>query len=262
MRKTNIIKAGTASWQKYQLPEAQEHEESFPPPERIQDVIASEEHNNGFQTGYEEGIEQARREGHQTGYTEGLEKGKAAGLLQGQEQGLRQGTEQGYQQGKEQGYKDGRSESENDLQMVLQNLDLNLNNIQQYYHSRKQELSYWLAALVEEISRQVIRTELKLQPGQILHVVNETIQYLPDDSSQMTIRMHPDDIHRLRQYHADFSSSWTLLEDESVSQGDCQVESDQAEARASMEDRLAACMDIIRETIPAELEMESDRSMA
>lgn len=258
MRLSTIYKAGTMTYQRHQLPSASEESTPFPAPSEALKTAVSPEHEQGFSSGFEQGLHQAREEGYDNGYRQGLEAGRLQGVKEGHEQGLKQGIEQGYGQGKEQGFQDGRAEGEVELQKVLSNLDMNLKNIQQYYGTRKQELSYWLSALIEEISRQVIRTELKLQPQQIMSVVQETIQHLPDDNQQLTVHMHPEDVSQLRRVQPDFSGAWTLLEDENVPQGDCRVISEQAEATASVEERLAACMEIVKENLPEEL----DRSLA
>jgi flagellar assembly protein FliH len=257
MRKATIFKAGTAEFQRYTLPSSREESESFPSPEATTSPINTVDQQS-MVINTEESLLQVRQEGRDEGYRQGLEAGRIQGVKEGHETGLKQGIQEGYEQGQTQGYQDGLNAGEEELQKILNNLDMNLQNIQQYYKTRRDELSYWLSALIEEVSRQVIRTELKLQPDMVMNIVRETVQHLPDDNSQLTVHMHPEDVTQLRKANPDFSKTWTLLEDDTVLPGDCRVISEQAEASASVEERLAACMDILKENLPEEL----DRSLA
>ncbi|MGI9280146.1 MAG: FliH/SctL family protein [Endozoicomonas sp.] len=256
-RNATIFKSGTTEFQRYSLPSAKDESESFPAPETVSEQTAPQEQQVSAAMTLQD-LQQSRQEGYDDGYRTGLEAGRIQGIKEGHEQGLKQGIEEGYIQGQDKGYRDGLSAGEEELQNVLRNLDLNLQNIQQYYKTRKDELSYWLSALIEEVSRQVIRTELKLQPEMIMNIVRETLTHLPDENSQLTIHMHPEDVAQLRKARADFSNTWTLLEDDQVAQGDCRVITETAEASASVEERLSACMEILRESLPEEL----DRSLA
>ncbi len=256
-RNATIFKAGTTEFHRYSLPSAHDETESFPAPETIAEQTAPPEQQATVAMSMQD-LQKSRQEGYDDGYRTGLEAGRIQGVKEGNEQGLKQGIEEGYIQGQDKGYRDGLNAGEEELQKVLRNLDLNLKNIQQYYKTRKEELSYWLTALIEEVSRQVIRTELKLQPEMILNIVRETLTHLPDENSQLTIHMHPEDVAQLRKARADFSNTWTLLEDDQVAQGDCRVLTENAEASASIEERLNACMDILKESLPEEL----DRSLA
>lgn len=92
------------------------------------------------------------------------------------------------------------------------------------------------------IAKHLVRRELKIDPGEIVAVVRDTMQHLPVAARNPRIRMHPEDIDIVE--HAlvigEESRSWRLQADPLITRGGCVVETDASRIDASVESRLAA----------------------
>jgi flagellar assembly protein FliH len=99
-----------------------------------------------------------------------------------------------------------------------------------------------VADLAILIARHLVRRELKIDPGEIVAVVRDTMQHLPVAVRNPRIRMHPDDVEIVANALAigEESRSWRLQPDPLVTRGGCIVETDSSRVDASVEARLAA----------------------
>jgi flagellar assembly protein FliH len=116
--------------------------------------------------------------------------------------------------------------------------------------------------LVRRVAQQVIRCELSLQPLQIIALVEETLQALPKDASDIKIHLEPSTIKQLQHLAADKVADWHLVADDSLSQGSCRVVCDQCDADASMETRLNNCMDQVEAHLNDDLIPEAEATVA
>ncbi|MEA5444259.1 flagellar assembly protein FliH [Gammaproteobacteria bacterium AB-CW1] len=129
--------------------------------------------------------------------------------------------QEAWEKGHEEGLKAGRSaarDKANHLEKVLDALAEPLAAVDEQV---EQELSD-LACL---IARQIIRRELKTDPGQIVAVVREAVQALPSSERQVRVQLHPEDARLLRELIGSGrgDSRWELVEDPSISRGGCLV---------------------------------------
>ena len=92
------------------------------------------------------------------------------------------------------------------------------------------------------IARHLVRRELRLNPGEVVGVVRETMRHLPVAPRAARIRLHPEDAELVQQAFAlgDDSRSWRLEPDPLMTRGGCIVETDVSRIDASVESRLAA----------------------
>lgn len=99
-----------------------------------------------------------------------------------------------------------------------------------------------VADLAILIAKHLIRRELKVDPGEIVAVVRDTMQQLPVAVRNPCIRMHPDDIEIVQSALSigEESRSWRLQADPLVTRGGCIVDSETSRVDASVESRLAA----------------------
>lgn len=99
-----------------------------------------------------------------------------------------------------------------------------------------------VADLAILVARHLVRRELKVDPGEIVAVVRDTMQHLPVAVRNPRIRMHPEDIEIVESALAigEESRSWRLQPDPLVTRGGCIVETDSSRVDASVEARLAA----------------------
>ncbi len=99
-----------------------------------------------------------------------------------------------------------------------------------------------LADLSILIAKLVIRRELKIDPGEIVAVVRDTMQHLPVAVRSPQIRMHPEDVDIVAQALSigEESRSWHLQPDPLITRGGCVVETESSRIDAQVEARISA----------------------
>lgn len=184
-----------------------------------------------LEAGFQQGLEQ----GHQEGFRQGVEQGKQQGLLEGQKEGFQKGYVSGEQSGR-QAFADA-ARPVNELFQALS----------RWQAEREQQQRHMICELVQKVAQQVIRAELTLMPQQILTLVDETLETLPGKSEKVTVHLNPQDLERISQINADLPASWKLVGNPELPTGGCHLVTEDAEADASCDSRLQACMDNVKQ---------------
>ncbi len=180
----------------------------------------------------------AREEGYEAGYKAGSD----AGFQKGFEQGISEGLQQGKARAEE-------SESlieieRQQLQARTQHLEQLLTALADPVSQLDKEVEDQLVELVLAVSRQLIRRELKADPGQIIAVVREAVSLLPVAAREYRLALHPEDAALVREALAmdesDGDRPWTIVEDPTLTRGGCRVVSEASYIDATVERQLAA----------------------
>lgn len=97
-----------------------------------------------------------------------------------------------------------------------------------------------LVVLVQTLVRQMVRREIKQEPGEIMAVVREAMQSLPVSSRQLQIRLNPEDALLVQDFYktGDQELAWDIIEDPLISRGGCKVITAVSEVDATLETRL------------------------
>lgn len=195
------------------------------------------------------------------GYQEGWEQGFEAGKTQGETEGRQAGQESGLRDGLEQGRSQGLAQIDEQLNQLLTPMTA-LQQLLAESHAEQIQAQQQLIVDLVRRAQQVIRCELSLQPLQIIALVEETLQALPKDASDIKIHLEPSTIKQLQHLAADKVADWHLVADDSLSQGSCRVVCDQCDADASMETRLNNCMDQVEAHLNDDLIPEAEATVA
>lgn len=185
--------------------------------------------------------DEAFAKGRQEGYAEGFSEGKEIGLQEGKAEGL----EQGY------------AENKHLLQEQVARFIALLETLSEPLEQLDEEVEQSLVQLAILIARQIVRRELKLDSGQIVAVVKETVKALPVAHQKITVSLHPDDASLVRaamSLDAD-APAWTLNEDPLLTRGGCLVTTDTSHIDATIENKMAA---IIASVLGDERQGEAD----
>jgi len=106
------------------------------------------------------------------------------------------------------------------------------------------EVERQLGLLAGAIARQVVRRELRMEPGQIVAVIRETVALLPAATRDVRVHLHPDDAalvrERLREPGAE--AAWSIVEDPVLSRGGCRVTTENSTIDARVEQRLGSAI--------------------
>ena len=163
-------------------------------------------------------------------YDEAFVQGKAEGFEQGFQQGLLDGSKQGYE------------ENLHLLQQRAEQFETLMASLSRPFKTLDAEVENELVKLSIGIATQIIRREIKIDPGQIIATVREAINVLPLSSQKISLYLHPDDAELVRSALSldELSSAWLMVEDPLITRGGCKVDTDISRVDATIENRLAA----------------------
>ena len=136
------------------------------------------------------------------------------------------------QSGYQDGYRDGLAALENFKRSFATQTTAQLGALMHSYGDQmdalQQQMASALASAATALARQVVRSELKLQPEQVVAVAQEALDTLLLSARHITVRVHPDDHALAAQGAADTLAARgaRLVADPEVSRGGCLIESD------------------------------------
>jgi len=148
----------------------------------------------------------------------------------------RQAREEGLAQGREEGRKQGlasvKAEAES-LRKVLASLVPSVQSLDTALESD-------LLELISTVARQLVRRELRTDPGQIVAVVREGLAVLPSTDRTIRLHLHPEDARIVRDalHLSDLEQPWKVIEDPTLSRGGSRLETEASRVDATLETRL------------------------
>ena len=150
----------------------------------------------------------------------------------------RQAREEGYRKGLEEGRKAGRdalAREAKELQRLLTSLAPAVEDLDA-------RLEHELVTLAVTVARQLVRRELRTDPGQIVAVVREALEVLPSSDRRIRLHLHPEDARIVREamHLSELEQPWQIFEDPTLSRGGTRVETDVSRVDATLETRLNA----------------------
>jgi flagellar assembly protein FliH len=181
-----------------------------------------------------EAIEATQRQA----YEEAFAQGKKDGFEQGYEEGVKNGFDEGLKEGIKKGYE----ENQHLLQEQAAEFARLMESLTEPFKTLDEEVEKELVRLAIAIATQIIRREIKMDPGQIIAAVKESVRILPLSSQRIYLHLHPDDAELVRSILAptELSPPWNLIEDPLITRGGCKVDTEVSHIDASIENRLAA----------------------
>jgi len=181
------------------------------------------------------------------GYRQGQRDGYDVGLEQGRSEGL----ESGHAEGLARGYEHGRQQALAEVEAAVKPVDAMLRALKklktEYRNAQRNEV----VDLVGKIARQVIRAELALQPVQMLALVDEALASMPPTRDEVEVLLNPEEMKRIQELDPKRAKKWNLLPDPSLEPGECRVKAGDHEVDAGCQNRLAACMEQVRDGLAA-----------
>ncbi len=167
------------------------------------------------------------------------------------EQWREQAEEEGYQQGLERA----RQEAE-----VLQRRLLGLIDFFEHpLQALNEDIEHQLTQLAVTLAQQLVRRELKSEPGEIIGLIRDSVKLLPGNTRNITIMLHPEDARLVRSAlsldTADEEHSWKLVEDPMITRGGCEISAPPASINATLENRLS---ELAASVLGGEREQDND----
>jgi flagellar assembly protein FliH len=161
---------------------------------------------------------------------------------QAYDEAFAQGKKDGYSEGFNEGSKQGYEENVQVLQKKAIEFSSLMESLSQPFKVLDAEVEKELVKLSIAIATQIIRREIKLEPGQVIAAVREAIKVLPLSSQKISLRLHPEDTDLVRAALSldEMSHAWRIVEDPLITRGGCKVDTEVSHVDATVENRLAA----------------------
>lgn len=165
-----------------------------------------------------EQIEEIQKQAYDEAYQEGIKAGHAEGLAAGRQEGEVEMAEKAAQ-----------------FSQIISTLD-------KPFEELDAEVESNLSRLAMIVAKQLVRRELKIDPGQVIALVREAISVLPLSVRNVRVFLHPEDAALVREALSlgEGEQSWKLQEEPTMTRGGCKVITDTSQIDASVESRMAA----------------------
>lgn len=145
-----------------------------------------------------------------------------------------QAREEGFSQGRQEGLAQALAAGREQVQSMIQQLSRPLNDLDERVVDE-------LSRLAIAIARQIVRRELRAEPGEVVAAVRQALDLLPVQNGQIHIYLHPEDLPLVQDaLSMDDSSGWQLKPDPALTRGGCRLETRESTVDATVETRLAA----------------------
>lgn len=147
-----------------------------------------------------------------------------------------QAREEGFAQGRREGQEAGRK----DIQARVHELVSLMQTLAKPLDQLDAQVEQELVHLALAVAQQLVRRELKADPGQILAATREAMAALPLAARNVRLHLHPEDAALVRETLSlnDSERGWKIVEDPVLIRGGCKVSSDTSQIDASVERRL------------------------
>ena len=154
------------------------------------------------------------------------------------DEGFEQGRNEGHAFGHREGIEEGRRES---LQRLAQ-FDQLIHALHEPFEQLDDQVEREIVTLVISMVRQLVRREIKTDPGHIIGVVREALSVLPVAARNLRLLLHPEDASLVREVYAlgETEQKWQIVEDPVIQRGGCKVLTDTSQIDATLESRLNA----------------------
>ena len=166
----------------------------------------------------------------------------------------RQAYEEGFELGRREGLEKGAAQAKEKAERI----EAILNLLARPLHQLDDEVVKEVTGLALSIARQVVRRELRTDPGQVIAVVQRAAAVLPVAARGVRLFVNPADAAILREALPALQgeqSAWQIQEDPGLARGGCRIESDNSRVDASIERQFAA---IAAELLGGEREGDGD----
>lgn len=145
--------------------------------------------------------------------------------------------QQAYEEAHSAGYAAGKV----DARAHLERLDALMRTLARPLEELDVRVEEELVALAISVAKQLIRRELRTDPGEIVAVVRDALALLPVGVREVRVHLHPEDAKIVRSLGStDEQQTWRIAEDPVLTRGGCRIESESSQIDARLETRIGA----------------------
>jgi flagellar assembly protein FliH len=154
-----------------------------------------------------------------------------------------QDIEQWRKQAEEEGFQQGLLRAEQEAGELQRRLLQLIEFFEHPLQALNEDIEHQLSQLAVTLAQQLVRRELKIEPGEIIGLIRDSVKLLPGNTRNITILLHPEDASLVRNAlsldTSDEEHSWKLVEDPMITRGGCQISAPPSTINASLENRLS-----------------------
>ncbi len=172
---------------------------------------------------------------------------------------------QAYDEGFQSGLRDGVQAGHQQIAQRVAELEALMQTLAKPLGQLDQQIEQQLVELAITVAKQLIRRELKTEPGEILAVIREALAVLPIAAQNVRLHLNPEDAELVRATLSvgEREQTWQLVEDPVLSRGGCRVTTDNSQIDATVENRLnaviAQTLGGLRQSDKEEIPPEADK---
>lgn len=148
--------------------------------------------------------------------------------------------QQSYEKSFAKGYMEGLAKGEQEINEQVVKLHSLLAALSVPLPELDDQVVEEMAQLCMAVARQMIRRELKTSPDEIVAVVREVLNILPNTSTDIQLELHPDDVRIINTALVNTGDhpNWTIVEDPLLTRGGCRVVTGKSRIDATVEKRI------------------------
>ncbi len=172
------------------------------------------------------------------------------------------------EQAREQGYREGHAAglevASQEVAARLDALETALNALARPLERLDHRVEEELLGLVQAISRQLVRRELRSDPGEVVGVIRSCLEALPVNCAEVVVRLHPEDARLVRELlqPEPEETSWRIQADPLIERGGCRIVTADSQVDGRLQTRLgriiASMLDDERSEDPARDQSSDD----
>lgn len=151
--------------------------------------------------------------------------------------------DQWRQQAEEEGFQQGLIRAQQEAEELQRRLLQLIDFFEHPLQSLNEDIEHQLTQLAVTLAQQLVRRELKVEPGEIIGLIRDSVQLLPGNTRNISILLNPEDARLVRNAlsmeNSDEEHSWTLVEDPMITRGGCQINAPPSSINATLENRLS-----------------------
>lgn len=171
----------------------------------------------------------------------------AAEIEQIHQQAAQEGFKIGHDEGFKTGYKAGYEEGRTTAEAVVKRLTVLAEALDKEQLRQDEEIARELLALALSVSKQMLRTALKVKAGLVMEVIREAMNALPSLSGHLRVMVHPDDIEPMRAFmESEYAHlTFKVAPDPRLEQGGFRIESSYSEVDGQLPTRWREIVDCL-----------------
>ena len=141
------------------------------------------------------------------------------------------------------GYAEGLKNAELEIASEKARLQGLINFLQHPIQALNEEVEQQLTQVAVSLAQQLVRRELRLEPGEIVGLIRDSVKLLPANSRRINILINPEDASLVRSALSinttDEEQSWKLVEDPIITRGGCEIKTETSVINVTLENRLS-----------------------